>query len=278
MTEINFAKKISELGGTVYLVGGAVRDKIRQVQAHDKDYCIAGLDEKIFAKITLRNDFENLNHAYKGIIDDLNASLKTILSTIISLDPLKTNDSVKTQVSVIYSAVEQIISRLQGLEENGSLLEKLIKNVVTSQDLKVAQGVIKTLVEKTEKIESKVAALAQKSDTKALKDASEQIKESVDTLSTKDDYLDLKKYCDDITTQTNDVKQELGKVAQDIDNLPDTEALEASLQRVYSKLDNIMENVTASNVKGDMFDLNTSLTLLRDDLGTIKNITEDFIK
>lgn len=50
MTEKDFAKKISELGGTAYLVGGAVRDIFRNVHAHDKDYCITGLDEKIFAE------------------------------------------------------------------------------------------------------------------------------------------------------------------------------------------------------------------------------------
>ncbi len=51
MTEIEFAKKISEAGGKAYLVGGAVRDKFRGVAAHDKDYCITGLDEKIFNKV-----------------------------------------------------------------------------------------------------------------------------------------------------------------------------------------------------------------------------------
>ena len=50
MTEIDFAKKIDELGGTAYLVGGAVRDKFRGVEAHDRDYCLTGVDEKIFAK------------------------------------------------------------------------------------------------------------------------------------------------------------------------------------------------------------------------------------
>ena len=50
MTEFEFAKKIDELGGTAYLVGGAVRDKFRGVQAHDKDYCICGLTEKIFSE------------------------------------------------------------------------------------------------------------------------------------------------------------------------------------------------------------------------------------
>ncbi|MBQ4402833.1 MAG: HD domain-containing protein [Selenomonadaceae bacterium] len=50
MTELEFAKKIHELGGTAYLVGGAVRDKFRGVEAHDRDYCVTGVDEKIFAE------------------------------------------------------------------------------------------------------------------------------------------------------------------------------------------------------------------------------------
>ena len=49
MTEFDFAKKIHELGGAAYLVGGAVRDKFRGVEAHDRDYCVTGVDEKIFS-------------------------------------------------------------------------------------------------------------------------------------------------------------------------------------------------------------------------------------
>lgn len=48
MTELEFAKKIHELGGEAYLVGGAVRDKFRGVAAHDRDYCVTGIDEKTF--------------------------------------------------------------------------------------------------------------------------------------------------------------------------------------------------------------------------------------
>lgn len=51
MTEFEFAKKIGEAGGKAYLVGGAVRDKFRGVAAHDRDYCVTGLDEKIFNQI-----------------------------------------------------------------------------------------------------------------------------------------------------------------------------------------------------------------------------------
>ena len=48
MTEKKFAETIAELGGTAYLVGGAVRDKFRGVEAHDKDYCVTGIEEKDF--------------------------------------------------------------------------------------------------------------------------------------------------------------------------------------------------------------------------------------
>ncbi|MBD3879152.1 MAG: HD domain-containing protein [Quinella sp. 1Q5] len=50
MTELDFAKKVRELGGKAYLVGGAIRDKFRGVKAHDRDYCMAGVDEKTFAE------------------------------------------------------------------------------------------------------------------------------------------------------------------------------------------------------------------------------------
>lgn len=49
MTEFDFAKKIDGLGGKAYLVGGAVRDKFRGVEAHDRDYCVTGVEENTFA-------------------------------------------------------------------------------------------------------------------------------------------------------------------------------------------------------------------------------------
>lgn len=49
MLEKDFAEKIAAQGGKAYLVGGAVRDKFRGVPAHDRDYCVTGIDEKSFA-------------------------------------------------------------------------------------------------------------------------------------------------------------------------------------------------------------------------------------
>lgn len=71
MREAVFVKRINDLGGKVYLVGGAVRDKIRDVEAHDKDYCIVGIIEKEFNEnfpkaFKVGNSFP----VYKVLIDD----------------------------------------------------------------------------------------------------------------------------------------------------------------------------------------------------------------
>ena len=48
---IQIANKIKENGGTLYLVGGAVRDEIMEKVAKDEDYCVTGLSQNEFEKI-----------------------------------------------------------------------------------------------------------------------------------------------------------------------------------------------------------------------------------
>ena len=71
MKESTFIDKIKNIGGKVYLVGGAVRDKFRGVTAHDKDYCIVGVTEADF-KAALPKAFKvgNSFPVYKVNIDD----------------------------------------------------------------------------------------------------------------------------------------------------------------------------------------------------------------
>ena len=45
------AEKIVEAGGRLYLVGGAVRDKILNNENHDEDYCVVGLLSEDFQKL-----------------------------------------------------------------------------------------------------------------------------------------------------------------------------------------------------------------------------------
>lgn len=51
MTIEEIAKKIKNAGGTLYLVGGAVRDKIMKRPIKDEDYCVTGITSENFKKI-----------------------------------------------------------------------------------------------------------------------------------------------------------------------------------------------------------------------------------
>lgn len=48
MNIIEIAKKIENIGGKLYLVGGSVRDEIMGRQKHDEDYCIVGVSFDAF--------------------------------------------------------------------------------------------------------------------------------------------------------------------------------------------------------------------------------------
>ena len=48
MNEKDFTKRIEEIGGQAYLVGGAVRDRLRGVKPKDRDYCLTGVVEDRF--------------------------------------------------------------------------------------------------------------------------------------------------------------------------------------------------------------------------------------
>lgn len=51
MSIIEIANIIKENGGTLYLVGGAVRDEIMNRKVHDEDYCVTGIEKETFEKL-----------------------------------------------------------------------------------------------------------------------------------------------------------------------------------------------------------------------------------
>ncbi len=48
---MEIAKIIEENGGRLYLVGGAVRDKIMGRKSYDEDYCVTGLSSEEFSSL-----------------------------------------------------------------------------------------------------------------------------------------------------------------------------------------------------------------------------------
>ena len=51
MREEEFVKEVEGVGGTVYLVGGWVRDHLRGATPRDKDFVITGLERDVFAEL-----------------------------------------------------------------------------------------------------------------------------------------------------------------------------------------------------------------------------------
>lgn len=51
MDILEIANKITEKGGTLYLVGGAVRDELLGREVHDEDYCVQGLNANEFEEL-----------------------------------------------------------------------------------------------------------------------------------------------------------------------------------------------------------------------------------
>lgn len=51
MNILEIANKIKEAGGTLYLVGGAIRDEIMGNTIYDKDYCITGISKEKFQEL-----------------------------------------------------------------------------------------------------------------------------------------------------------------------------------------------------------------------------------
>ena len=45
------AKIIKQNGGTLYLVGGAVRDNLLNRPISDEDYCVCGIEKELFLKL-----------------------------------------------------------------------------------------------------------------------------------------------------------------------------------------------------------------------------------
>jgi len=51
MTILEIAKKIEQAGGRLYLVGGAVRDKLLGKNNKDEDYCVTGITKEVFINL-----------------------------------------------------------------------------------------------------------------------------------------------------------------------------------------------------------------------------------
>lgn len=223
----------------------------------------------------LRNDFENLNHGYKSIIDNVNSDLKSILTNLIKSDQTTINSQIKEQVDVLYKATNDIISYLNSIDKRDANLEILLSNVVTNESLKLTQGAIDSIIQKSEEISEKITHLADKPDIECLQTAASIINQKLDETVTKELFTKISTTTEDLVTSTDEIKKTLADVTQNIETLPNTEKLESSILDLYSKLESLSEDIDNANVSENITDIEKKLEEFNSELTVIKNIISD---
>lgn len=223
----------------------------------------------------LRNDFENLNHGYKSIIDNVNSDLKSILTNLIKSDQTTINSQIKEQVDVLYKATNDIISYLNSIDKRDANLEILLSNVVTNESLKLTQGAIDSIIQKSEEISEKITHLADKPDIEGLQTAASIINQKLDETVTKELFTKISTTTEDLVTSTDEIKKTLADVTQNIETLPNTGKLESSILDLYSKLESLSEDIDNANVSENITDIEKKLEEFNSELTVIKNIISD---
>lgn len=223
----------------------------------------------------LRNDFENLNQGYKSIIDNVNSDLKSILTNLIKSDQTTINSQIKEQVDVLYKATNDIISYLNSIDKRDANLEILLSNVVTNESLKLTQGAIDSIIQKSEEISEKITHLADKPDIEGLQTAASIINQKLDETVTKELFTKISTTTEDLVTSTDEIKKTLADVTQNIETLPNTEKLESSILDLYNKLESLSEDIDNANVSENITDIEKKLEEFNSELTVIKNIISD---
>lgn len=248
----------------------SIETKLAEISSDESD------KNDILRTITLlRSDFENLNHGYKSIIDNVNSDLKSILTNLIKSDQTTINSQIKEQVDVLYKATNDIISYLNSIDKRDANLEILLSNVVTNESLKLTQGAIDSIIQKSEEISEKITHLADKPDIEGLQTAASIINQKLDETVTKELFTKISTTTEDLVTSTDEIKKTLADVTQNIETLPNTEKLESSILDLYSKLESLSEDIDNANVSENITDIEKKLEEFNSELTVIKNIISD---
>ena len=218
----------------------------------------------------LRNDFGNINASYKSSFDDISSTLKAVLSSIKSVDPLNTGKTVITQIDIMFKSIHEIASTLQNVSDRESEIEKILVNVVTNEELKITQGIVDSIIEKTNEIGEKLASAAQKSDI-------EELNRSIDTLyQSQISQSNISEQTENIQNQAEEIKQTLSKVAQHIDNIPDASELSEGLIKLHEQIEILSNSINIGDKTSDIAAMSEGIEILREEFDTIKNIIIDF--
>lgn len=240
------------------------------------NYSLAAINYKkediIDASVLLKNNIEELNRVYKNITNSLSSNLKSILTIISESDNKKDKTNAKKQSEIINQSLSEIIESLTKIDERNNNLENLLNNIATNESLKISQGVIDLILEKSENILQKISSLASKKDIEELQNSYDEDKTSD---ISKEDFAKITLKAEALVNQTDEIKQKLSKITKDVEALSDTKEFESSLQNLFKKFENLSNDITKSNISDNIFDIQSKIDGVKNELSTVKNIISD---
>lgn len=239
----------------------AIENKVLDIQNASSD------NSSVLSTITLlKNDFEKLNIEYKNSIDNINSDLKSILTNLIKSNQTSVNAQVIEQANILNNAIGDIVTYLTSIDERDTKLELLLSNIAANESLKITQGAIDSIIQKSKEISEKIKSFACKDDVENLETTNnENSKEILAAITTKAESL---------TILTDEIKQTLAKVSKDIDTIPTTTDLDKSLKELYGRLNEISNDINKTTTDDDL-GLKSKIVELAEELITIKNILGD---
>ncbi len=220
----------------------------------------------------LRNDFENMNHAYRSTIDNVNTNLKSIISNLISIDPLKSGENTKAQVEIMFHAINDIVNKLQHFEQRSENFSKILTSVVTESDLKITNGILETIMSKIDFIEQNIDSVPDKTTISDIKDTLDDLNSRC---ATKEEYIEINKKSESLLTETAELRQTLSEIAKDVENAPKAAYVEEFVENLYHKIEDLAQSIQSSYLSNPTLELNDNMKTLKEDLDIIKNIISD---
>lgn len=249
-------------------------DNEKQSTLEDIENTLANINEISIAEVSniasqIQNKLEEINQSLKKTTWNLNASIKNIISAFTKAEIQKIeSEEITKNIQSIHNEISEIIKYTNSINDRDLLLEKLLSGIVTNESLKLTSGVIDSIIQKSDEIAQKITNLAEKSDL-------EEINQKLDSTVSKDDFTKITLKTEDLVNNTDEVKQTLAQVTKDIETLPNTKLLEELLQDLFHKLDSLSDDIASLNNKGDVYDIDSKIMNLKDELVTIKNIVSD---
>lgn len=249
-------------------------DNEKQSTLEDIENTLANINEISIAEVSniasqIQNKLKKINQSLKKTTWNLNASIKNIISAFTKAEIQKIeSEEITKNIQSIHNDISEIIKYTNSINDRDLLLEKLLSGIVTNESLKLTSGVIDSIIQKSDEIAQKITNLAEKSDL-------EEINQKLDSTVSKDDFTKITLKTEDLVNNTDEVKQTLAQVTKDIETLPNTKLLEELLQDLFHKLDSLSDDIASLNNKGDVYDIDSKIMNLKDELVTIKNIVSD---